>query len=139
MESYCTIEQATAYFADHLHAEAWTAATDTQQAAALVQATRCIDRQLYRGIKTQADQTRQFPRYPASDAPQAVLDATCEEALALLTRGNSPRRQLQAEGVTAVTIGGVSESYAPGAGRGLLSREAQDLLRPWLLGAVSIQ
>lgn len=143
MDSYCTAEQATAYFDKHLHAAAWTAATDTQRAAALAQATRIIDRQAYRGTKTHPDQARAFPRYPANEVPQAVIDATCEVALALLDSGDSPRRKLQAEGVTAVSIGSVSESYAPGAGRelgaGLQSNDARELLRPWLLGSVGIR
>ena len=61
-----------------------------------------------------------------------------EEALALLERGDSQRRKLQAEGVVSMNIGGLSETYAVGSGRGLLSQEAKELLRPWLLGAVNI-
>jgi hypothetical protein len=32
----------------------------------------------------------------------------------------------------------MSETYVPGGGRGLLSQEAKELLRPWLLGGVNI-
>jgi hypothetical protein len=59
-------------------------------------------------------------------------------SLALLERGKSQRKVLQAEGVVSVTVGSVSETYAPGGGRGLLSQEAKELLRPWLLGGVNI-
>jgi len=45
---------------------------------------------------------------------------------------------LQQEGVQSFTLGNMSETYAPGAGRGLLSQEAKELLRPWLLGGVNI-
>ncbi len=73
-----------------------------------------------------------------TDVPQAVKDATCEEALALLERGNSQRRKLQQEGVLSVNIGNLHENYAPGSGRGLLSQEARELLRQYLAGAVGI-
>jgi len=67
-----------------------------------------------------------------------VKEACCEEALAILESGNSQRRKLQQEGVQSFTLGNMSETYAPGAGRGLLSQEAKELLRPWLLGGVNI-
>lgn len=138
MSAYVTLEEANTYFASRLHAEAWTSATDTDKQKALDMATRAIDRTPVKGVKATYDQVNQFPRYPDTEVPQAVKDACCEEALALLERGNSQRRKLQAEGVTSVSIGGLSETYAVGSGRGLLSQEAKELLRPWLLGAVRI-
>lgn len=67
------------------------------------------------------------------------MQACCEEALALIERGNSQRRRLQEEGVQAFSLGNMSESYMPGAGKGLLSVMAKELLRPWLAGSVMIQ
>jgi hypothetical protein len=84
------------------------------------------------------DQKLAFPRYPDEEIPETVKEACCEEALALLERGNSQRRKLQQEGVQSFTLGNMSETYAPGAGRGLISKEAKELLRPWLLGGVNI-
>lgn len=135
---YVTLEEANTYFESRLHAEAWTNASDADKQKALEMATRAIDRTPVKGVKTSYDQTNQFPRYPDMEVPQTVKDACCEEALAILERGNSQRRKLQAEGVTSVSIGGLSETYAVGSGRGLLSQEAKELLRPWLLGAVRI-
>jgi len=74
-----------------------------------------------------------------------VIDATCEEALARLARGNSERRNLQLEGVTAFRAGSLSETYATGkTGRsatpkGLMSIEARELLVPYLGGSVPIR
>ena len=65
-----------------------------------------------------------------------MKEACCEITLALLERGNSQRRKLQQEGVQSFTLGNMSETYAPGAG--LISQEAKELLRPWLLGGVNI-
>lgn len=136
--AYVTVEEAATYFASRLHSEAWTSAADADKQKALVMATRAIDRQILRGRKTDAGQDRAFPRYPDTAVPQAVKDATCEEALALLDRGDNQRRKLQAEGVVSMSIGSLSETYAIGSGEGLLSQEAKELLRPWLLGAVNI-
>ena len=136
--SYIDIEGADEYFSGRLHAESWTGATDSNKEAALKQATRTIGRLLLKGRKADEDQKLDFPRYPDDEVPEAVKEACCEEALALLERGNSQRRKLQQEGVQSFTLGNMSESYAAGAGKGLLSQEAKELLRPWLLGSVNI-
>ena len=139
--AYVTTEEAAAYFAGRLHVDPWTEAGDSDKQVALTMATRAIDRLQLRGRKADPEQGLAFPRHPNADVPMAVKDACCEEALALLERGKSQRKALQAEGVVSVTVGSVSETYAAGgsaAARGLLSLEARELLRPWLLGAVAI-
>ena len=136
--SYIDIEGANEYFENRLHAESWGQADDETKEKALRQATKTIDRQLLRGRKTNPEQELAFPRYPDTEVPEAVKEACCEEALALLERGNSQRRKLQQDGVQSFTLGNMSESYAAGAGKGLLSQEAKELLRPWLLGAANI-
>ena len=138
MQSYCTIEEANEYFAGRLHAEVWEQADDETKEKALKQATKTIDRQPLRGRKTNPEQELAFPRHPDTEIPAAVKEACCEEALAILERGNSQRRRLQQEGVQSFTLGNMSETYAPGNGRGLLSQEAKELLRPWILGGVMI-
>jgi hypothetical protein len=136
--AYVTTEEAEAYFANRLHAESWGETSDADKEKALRQATKKINRQLLKGRKATDTQELDFPRYPDTEVPEAVKEACCEEALALLERGNSQRRKLQQEGVQSFTLGNMSETYAPGGGRGLLSQEAKELLRPWLLGSVNI-
>ena len=138
MQSYCTIEYANEYFGRRLHAERWGETSDADKEKALKQAARAIDRQLLRGRKTNPEQELAFPRHPDTEISAAVEEACCEEALAILERGNSQRRKLQQEGVQSFSLGNMSEAYTPGAERGLLSQEAKELLRPWLLGAVNI-
>jgi len=138
VQSYCTTEYANEYFSGRLHAESWGQADNETKEKALQQATRAIDRQHLNGRKATDTQELAFPRYPDTEIPEAVKEACCEEALALLERGNSQRRKLQQEGVQSFTLGNMSESYTAGAGRGLLSQEAKELLRPWLIGAVNI-
>ena len=119
-------------------------------------ATKIMDRQLFKGKKKVATQELQFPRcyrnYPWPEeiaetqtgwycelcVHQRVKDACCEEALALLVRGNSPRLKLQREGVQSFSVDGLSETYQAGFGKGLLSQEAKELLKPYLAKAVSI-
>lgn len=136
--SYCTVEEANTYFAGRLHAESWEQAEPGDKEKALQQATREIDRQLLTGRKADISQTLAFPRYPYTKVPDEVKDACCEIALALLERGNSQRRSLQQEGVQSFTLGNMSETYMVGAGRGVISQEARELLRPWILGGVLI-
>ena len=136
--SYIDIEGANEYFKNRLHAESWGQADDETKEKALRQATKTMDRQPLRGRKVNSGQALAFPRYPDTEVPEAVKEACCEEALALLERGNSQRRKLQQEGVQSFSLGNMSESYAAGAGKGLLSQEAKELLRPWLLGGVFI-
>jgi len=137
-ESYCTIEYADEYFKNRLHAESWSGADSETKEKALRQATRSIDRMPLRDRKTDLHQPLAFPRYPDTEIPKEVQEACCEEALAILESGNSQRRKLQQEGVQSFTLGNMSETYAAGAGKGLLSQEAKELLRPWLLGGVFI-
>jgi len=138
VQSYCTIEYADEYFAGRLHAESWSGADSETKEKALRQATRSIDRMPLRGRKTDLHQPLAFPRYPDTELPEAVKEACCEEALAILESGNSQRRKLQQEGVQSFSLGNMSETFAAGAGKGLLSQEAKELLRPWLIGAVMI-
>ena len=136
--SYIDIGGADEYFENRLHAERWGETSDADKEKALRQATKEIDRQLLKGRKATDTQELAFPRYPDTEIPEAVKEACCEVALALLERGNSQRRKLQQEGVQSFSLGNMSETFAAGAGKGLLSQEAKELLRSWLIGAVMI-
>ena len=136
--SYVSLAEANKYFSNRLHADAWAEASDADKEKALAMAAKAIDRQPLRGRKTETGQTLAFPRYPDTEVPEAVKEACCEEALAILERGNSQRRRLQQEGVQSFSLGNMSETYVVGAGKGLLSQEAKELLKPWLLGSVFI-
>lgn len=136
--SYIDTEGADEYFAGRLYAESWGQADDSTKEKALRQATKAIDRMPLIGRKAVSEQALAFPRHPEIKIPEVVKEACCEEALALLERGNSQRRKLQQEGVQSFTLGNMSETYITGAGKGLLSREAKELLKPWLIGALMI-
>lgn len=164
VNSYLDVASADAYFSDRLGAEAWDALTDAQKAQALVTATRRLERLPYVGAKKDQAQALAFPRcypptglpippaqnsfddplyagwYCESDVPQAIKDAVCEEALALVSIGKSQRLELIAQGVKSFSLGRLSETFgaAPKGLGGLLSLEARELLRPYVAGAVGI-
>lgn len=87
---------AVAYFAGHLYASAWTAATSGTREAAVVMATRTLDATyIWNGQTTDADQALGWPRYGVryrnrylddDVVPKPVVDATLEMALALINR-----------------------------------------------------
>lgn len=151
--SYISVADATEYLESRLYTDAWDNATDIDRATALIMATRAIDRLTLVGRPVDTEQPLAFPRVIRSvyggdetqtDVPDAVVQATIEEALALLDRGNSERRKLQADGVTSFQIGTLQEVYATGAtGRSLkpgalLSFDARALMRPFIAGSVRI-
>ena len=166
MSAYLTLAEASTYFATRLFTEKWKEATTADKTAALVMAQQAVDAQPYIGIRASAvlaptygyspADVNAFPRYyevrrdpfygtsPAFDVvpvtdlivPQCVKDAVCEEAISLLQYGDSERVRLQEQGVTSASRADLHEVYAPR--RGLLSPRARDLLRPWLLGTVSL-
>jgi hypothetical protein len=135
---YIDLEGAEQYFSERLHARAWTEASESDKEKGLIQATRAIDRLYLKGRKAEAGQLLAFPRYPDKEIPKFVQYACCEEALALLERGNSIRLQLQKEGVKSVSIGNTSETFIERPIRGLLSSEAWEYLRPWIARSVLI-
>lgn len=167
--SYVSVADCTLYLANQLYTAAYTAASADEKAQAVIMATRKIDRLLLKGRKYVDTQALAFPRaytadpraeyaynnnvpltwnygwYCESAAPQAIIDATCEEALAILANGNSDRLTLQRQGVTSFSLGNLSETYGNLSGvapssltRSLLSQEAADLLRPYRAGSVFI-
>jgi len=147
------------------------AASSDVQAWYLKKATQKIDNLALKGTTYyefvnsspgSGQQDRQFPRYIDGmcfgwnvntllpEVPKEVLDACCEEAIALYDIQNSPdkrmRLDLQRQGVTSANYGGTSEQFSQnpsgsisGAGnryKGLMSKEAYDLLKGYIAGAI---
>lgn len=149
-----------AFFAKRL-GTTWAAASDADQTKALQMATAIIDNMAWQGHKLFSTQSRAFPRkydpvdsinpwgntysedpygyiYDSDDVPQAVLDACCLVAQALLAdaaAGSMSERVLQEKGVSSFSQGKLSVSFVGGGGTsygGLLCREAYDLLSPYM-------
>jgi hypothetical protein len=71
--SYADVAECDAYHEGHLYASAWTAASSTNKAAALVMATRVIDQSYkFNGFKRDVAQKLQWPRVRCPDPDQDV-------------------------------------------------------------------
>lgn len=150
IDSYVTLTEANEYFDEKLCADEWRTADDITKERALKEACRRINRLAFKGVKASETQLLEFPRMmpvfnrigvigfeDSGEVPEAVKAAQCEEALALLRYGNSARTKAQEQNVIRVQFGNVTEEYR--ASLKLLSREALELLKPYLAGAVSIR
>ena len=81
---YANVAYGDAYFAERLRSTAWTDATAADKLIALKQATRAIDTLNFAGFKHDELQVPQFPRGNDTVVPDAILQANCELAIALL-------------------------------------------------------
>jgi hypothetical protein len=116
--SYVTQAAATAYFADAIHAAAWSAADSTTKDQALVTATRTLDRSAWAGTKTLNTQPLEWPRSGASDRdgntladddiPTEIREGTYEMAIVLVqnsgAQAGSPSVRTISTGKTSVTF-----------------------------------
>ncbi len=141
-DSYATIDEATAYFAARLNSSAWTAASDANKETALKQATRMLDSFVdWIGVRTEPTQALAWPRCAASDAvellvrdgaaiasdeiPEAVKQATCEQALHLLSFDPTRPQSLAVKGFKT-------------AGAAGMTVEADKTARPDMLASMAI-
>lgn len=172
VNSYVSLEEAESYFEARLDSSAWVSAPSEDREKALITAARALDRLTFIGRPADPTQPLAFPRiWPPSvyvrhsrrtdpfydpefppdsllyrsletGTPRAVLDAQCEEALALLSQDASDlaRQRLQAQGVKSFGLGRLSESYGPAQGglNTLKSLEARQLLTGLTAGTVTI-
>lgn len=135
--SFVTLDEAEAYFAERLDVAAWTAADDATKERALVMATRMLERLRWHGARASAAQALGWPRAGAPGAedgtiPPVIQQAQCEEALAWLRPELVRRRLLQSAGVTDAQVGDARETYATPALTALLSADARALLSGWV-------
>lgn len=137
--SYVTLDEADEFLAGET---LWEGLEAAEKERNLLGATRHIDGLLLCGEKADSSQILAFPRKKddAADMDMTpVFTAQMLEALSLSDRQISQRRRLQEQGVKAISIGSTSESYGYENSSGLLSKEAETLLRPWLFGCFPIE
>jgi hypothetical protein len=145
--SYASINDANDYMQLRLNASNWDERPYHEKVAALITATRAIDRLLLVGRKADGEQPLAFPRHGGNGIPQAVKDATCEEALARLDPDYEFRVRLRTYGITSTSAGNVREGFANRAAPSgsaikpntLWSIEARELMRPYIAGSVAIR
>ena len=81
--SYVEVVDATAYFNDSLRKADWAGLSTPTKSAALIEATRYLDRLDWKGEKTSSAQALEFPRDGDSTVPDAIKEATYEVGLRL--------------------------------------------------------
>ncbi len=156
--SYISLEDANNYFNTRLNNLTWENVNDTEKKKALITATRHIDYNNFIGRKVNPDQPLEFPRIfskninpfyeyddklDSDNLPKELLDATCEEAIALLNKNNKIEEK-QRNGIESESIQDTSRSYnsdimkSKRQGRGLISPEAKSLLRGFIKSTVRL-
>jgi hypothetical protein len=159
VNSYVDSADVTAQAAEFTSAQlaGWTALTDADQSALLIQATRAMDTLPWRGDFAQTSgQTLLWPRsgvtqrnavedYTYSsrvDIPDFMVAAVCREAFAraavLSDPASAKRESLQRQGVVEIDMHAsarekFSENGVQRYGGQLVSREAWELIQPYLL------
>lgn len=120
--SYVDVAEANAYFAAgvHLGSATWAGLTNDNKSAALITATRQLDRLRFWGCKYSELQALQFPRdycaWKFNQIPKELKEACLEQALSLAPNiaagGQGTRERLQAQGVESYSIGDLTETFA---------------------------
>lgn len=144
--SYITLADADAYFANSLGGSDWAAFTSDKRERALISATLVIERLQLRGKQYDrtTPQALHFPRITdfAYEIPAAIQRAQCEQALWMLQQQAEPelfdRAALRAQGVTSMSLDGLSESYGGAQHADGLSPIVRSMLRPYVATAAHI-
>lgn len=120
--SYCTVAEADTYHDDHLYASAWSAASDTQKAAAVITATRLLDAWVeWSGLAASSTQALCWPRSGmltrngysilSTVVPQTLKDATAEFARQLLASDLTETNEVVAKGITELKAGSIALKF----------------------------
>ena len=133
---YGTPEEADNYHGSMLEGQRWLYADRHTRVAALVSATKRIDRLNFIGVQAVEGQPLQFPRGTDTVVPVDIRQACYELALALL-KGVDPDTEADNLVVTTQAYGGLRTDYdrstAPPYFRaGIPSQTAWNLLLPYL-------
>jgi hypothetical protein len=114
----------------------------------LISATLVIERLQLRGDAATTTQALTFPRATDYDAvgeyaiPVTIQNAQCEQALWMLQQQAEPelfdRTALRAQGVTSMSLDGLSESYGGALHADGLSAAVRAMLRPYVATAAHI-
>ena len=134
--SYNSVTEATTYFNSRYDSDEWTQASEQNREKVLKTAARYINRLNYQGDKKDASQEHEFPRGADTVAPQAIKDAECEIALALL-KGRDVEFEAEHRGQESTALGGMrtrkTSEYIPDEKiHGIPSTIAWGLLKPFL-------
>lgn len=134
--SFASVEWADRYFSELLDGQLWEVTNLDRRKKALTQATRAINMLRFSGEKTDDAQPLEFPRNGDETLPECLMQATAEEAFALL-KGVDVDTELRNIGVIARVFGKVRTDYSgrvaqPNVLAGIASPKAWRFLQPLL-------
>jgi len=140
---YGTQSRANVYFSKRLKTQVWDSALYNDREAALIMATRKIDRLNFAGNKHESTQDLQFPRGDDVEVPVEIEYATYELALVLLGDYDE-NQEITSLGVLTEAYSGVRTTYDgtyvnEHIRAGIPSVEAWDFLRPFLRDHVQVR
>ncbi len=160
--SYVTVAEADTYLEARPNVTAWTLASATDRAVAVITATRLLTPLSWLGSRTSRTQALAWPRTACVDpdapvgytgyrgdesiyfdpavVPARIKDATCELALEVLKAGTADLATLDGDaGLVAKTIGPISKAWGTRGKPQGLARFTQvlTLIRP-LLGGTGV-
>jgi hypothetical protein len=140
------LDAANEYLEAATNAEAWRAADDDTKERALVTATRVMDRQAWKGDKTDDAQEHSWPRKNTGVAlvtddelPADIVNATIEMAAALVDGSELVLKSSTGSEVAALSAGSVSLTFRRGVhAETRFPLPIQELIAPYLAGAVNM-
>lgn len=141
-----TAGSAAEYFLGSIqHTAAWTAAATDTKAAALVSASRMLDRQRWVGTKTDDAQDLAWPRTGVTDAdgeavaddaiPTKIIQAAYEIAAAMVADSEFEASSSASSNVRSVTAGSASVTYFSAETRGRFPTVIAELCGEFLAGS----
>ena len=147
-DSYCDIATADAYLLTRLNVTAWDAASDAEKEAALKTATRRLDSEDWKGIKTDvvADNSLRWPRslvqnsdgqeLPSDSVPTNIVNATAELALDLIKAAADESSTAATAPTSEIAVGPIklkldTDKEVEGASTVELSGDVETLIEPF--------
>lgn len=138
--SYATAVQGDSYHEGRLFSTTWTGASTATKEAALVWATRILDRRIiWHGWPKYTTQALQHPRtglltnngvayLPDTTIAQEIIDATAEFARQLIAEDRTLDYDIEAKGITSLRAGSVALTFKDDASAKVVPDAVLDLI-----------
>jgi hypothetical protein len=144
-EAYSDLETADLYAAAAFHADTWLDLDDDPKGKTLVTGTRTLDRQIWKGEKTDPDQELEWPRKNTGvdgvvddEVPDDIVQASIELAIALADGAEFQTNSSTAQGISSMSAGSVSITFARGVHKATrFPLIVQELIKKYLNGSGS--
>lgn len=136
---YGSLEEADRYLTKKIDGQDWVEYQEKEKA--LVEATRLIDNLWFQGVKTETDQTLEFPRNDGTTVPKEIRYA-CYELAFTLIHGVDPNKEIKNQRATMLQYSVTKTMYGNAVQdhvmAGIPSHQAWGYLRPYLVDPGSL-